>query len=83
MSFNSPFDSHPDICYDEDFAKLALNWLRVQVALGTDVYIGDPGRAYLPLTGPYIEYVYSYKLPESVEEQNHGLVNGSIYKLRT
>jgi predicted nicotinamide N-methyase len=49
--------------------------------MGTEVLIGDPGRAYLPLAGRCLELVHTYRLPDSVEEQNHGMVNGGVYRV--
>lgn len=46
------------------------------------MFIGDPGRAYLPRIGCILKLIHTYPLPPAVEEQNHGLVNGSVYSVR-
>lgn len=40
-----------DVCYEETMAGRMLAWLGRAAARGTDVLIGDPGRAYLPGRG--------------------------------
>ena len=40
-----------DLCYEADTAARVLAFLERQMTLGTDVLIGDPGRAYLPAAG--------------------------------
>lgn len=79
LNLAARLDIHADICYDAEFAAMALTWLQEQVRLGTQVLIGDPGRAYLPRTGHALTLLHTYRLPDAVEEENHGLVSGGVY----
>ncbi len=40
-----------DIAYERDMAARVFDWLYARMRSGTDVVIGDPGRAFLPKTG--------------------------------
>jgi predicted nicotinamide N-methyase len=40
-----------DVCYEETMARRMLAWLGRAADRGTQVLIGDPGRAYLPARG--------------------------------
>ena len=40
-----------DICYEQPMAERALRWLRRLAGRGSRVFLGDPGRAYLPGVG--------------------------------
>lgn len=79
----SRLHKYVDICYDAEFAAMALRWLQEQVSLGTQVLIGDPGRAYLPRTGHALTLLHTYRLPDAVEEENHGLVSGGVYAVNS
>jgi len=48
-----------DVCYEKPMSDRILPWLRALAAAGTEVWLGDPGRAYLPRDGlePLAEYV--------------------------
>lgn len=38
-----------DVCYDRVMSERVLPWLRAARARGADVYLGDPGRPYVPV----------------------------------
>ena len=40
-----------DVCYEAPMTGHILPWLRAMVAAGAEVWIADPGRAYLPRDG--------------------------------
>ena len=40
-----------DIAYERDMAARVFDWLYARMRSGTNVVIGDPGRAFLPKTG--------------------------------
>lgn len=40
-----------DVCYERPMAEAVFAWLRRCAAAGADVFMADPGRAYLPRTG--------------------------------
>jgi predicted nicotinamide N-methyase len=37
-----------DVCYDREMSDRVLPWLEAARAQGADVYLGDPGRPYVP-----------------------------------
>ncbi len=37
-----------DVCYDREMSDRVLPWLEAARAQGSDVYLGDPGRPYVP-----------------------------------
>jgi predicted nicotinamide N-methyase len=37
-----------DVFYDRDFAERLVPWFEALAVQGVDVFVGDPGRAYLP-----------------------------------
>ncbi len=50
-----------DVFYEKPFADRLLPWFSALKARGTDILIGDPGRAYLPSTG--LERLATYEVP--------------------
>ncbi|KNC86213.1 50S ribosomal protein L11 methyltransferase [Sphaeroforma arctica JP610] len=70
-----------DICYDDEFASLAIAWLKQLAARGVDVVLGDPGRPYLPRT-PDLHKIAEFDLSEAFIDENHGLSVGSLYRLK-
>lgn len=50
-----------DVFYEKPFADRLLPWFSTLKARGTDILIGDPGRAYLPSTG--LERLATYEVP--------------------
>lgn len=50
-----------DVFYEKPFADRLLPWFSTLKARGTDILIGDPGRAYLPRTG--LERLATYEVP--------------------
>ena len=40
-----------DVCYEAPMTGHILPWLRAMVAAGAEVWVADPGRAYLPREG--------------------------------
>lgn len=50
-----------DVFYDRSFAERLLPWFRALRAAGTEVLVGDPGRAYLPKTG--LTALATYEVP--------------------
>lgn len=50
-----------DVFYEKPFAERLLPWFSALKARGTDILIGDPGRAYLPGTG--LERLATYEVP--------------------
>jgi predicted nicotinamide N-methyase len=40
-----------DLCYEQDLAQRLMVWLQDQHDKGKAIFLGDPGRAYLPKSG--------------------------------
>lgn len=52
-----------DVCYQQAMATQLLRWLWLCIAEGKEVYIADPGRAYLPKEG--LKELARYEVPTS------------------
>ena len=54
-----------DVCYEKPMSDRILPWLRGLAARGAEVWLGDPGRAYLPTHG--LEPLAEYVVPTSLD----------------
>ena len=68
-----------DVCYEKPMADRVTAWLRGIAATGTLVLLGDPGRAYVPLSG--IERVAQYSVPTSLELEDREMRDTVIWRL--
>jgi predicted nicotinamide N-methyase len=68
-----------DVCYEAPMSQHILPWLR-RLALEAEVWVADPGRAYLPAEG--LEKLDSYEVPTSTELEDRTMRVTSIYRLR-
>lgn len=50
-----------DVFYDKAFATLLLPWFEALGTKGTTIFVGDPGRAYLPKSG--MQPLATYQVP--------------------
>lgn len=50
-----------DVCYEPVSSFRIMKWLRLCAHEGVDVYIGDPGRAYMPTDN--VEHLADYVVP--------------------
>ena len=50
-----------DVFYDKAFSARLLPWFSALAARGTQILVGDPGRAYLPKAG--LEKLATYEVP--------------------
>lgn len=50
-----------DVFYDADFAGRLVPWFENLAARGAEIFVGDPGRAYLPKSG--LEKLAVYEVP--------------------
>ncbi|WP_217574251.1 methyltransferase [Mesorhizobium sp. GbtcB19] len=57
-----------DVFYDKAFADRLLPWFAGLRARGTDILVGDPGRAYLPKTGLQSLAVYEVPVTRVLED---------------
>ncbi|MEQ2288479.1 hypothetical protein AMECASPLE_022960 [Ameca splendens] len=71
-----------DMFYDEALANRLYRWLdRCIETHGTKVLIGDPGRALFEGHDirRLLHHVAQYELPESVREENYGLISSHVW----
>ncbi|NGM22503.1 methyltransferase [Roseomonas stagni] len=54
-----------DVCYEAPMTAHILPWLRAMAAAGAEVWLADPGRAYLPRDG--LSPLGSFAVPTSLE----------------
>lgn len=54
-----------DVFYDNAFAGRLVPWFKTLAARGAEILVGDPGRAYLPKSGPEsgLEKLAVYEVP--------------------
>ena len=67
-----------DILYDRDIAPRVMRWLE---AVTVPVYVGDPGRDYLPQQG--LEVVAAYEIPTTRELEGVTLKRTRVFTLPT
>lgn len=68
-----------DVCYQRDMAARMTAWLRRAVAAGSEVWLADPGRAYLPERG--LAEIARYRVPTSLELEDRETRETVIYRL--
>jgi predicted nicotinamide N-methyase len=68
-----------DVCYEAPMTGHILPWLRAMVAAGAEVWIADPGRAYLPREG--MEVIAAMTVPTTLELENTLTRPVTIYRL--
>jgi predicted nicotinamide N-methyase len=68
-----------DVCYDPKFAEKVIVWLRRIASAGIQVFIGDPGRGYLPDNG--LVTVATYRAPADVDLSGKFLRDTRVFKL--
>lgn len=67
-----------DVCYEAPMTEHIMPWLR-SMALDAEVWLADPGRAYLPGTG--LHEFASYRVPTSVELEDRTERDVTLYGL--
>ena len=67
-----------DVCYEAPMAGHILPWLR-RAARHADVWIADPGRAYLPHTG--LERLAQHEVPTTLELEDRLSRTTTLYRL--
>ncbi|XP_051548479.1 electron transfer flavoprotein beta subunit lysine methyltransferase isoform X2 [Myxocyprinus asiaticus] len=71
-----------DMFYDEDLADSLHKWLNTCIVThGTQVLIGDPGRAQFESHGirRLLHQLAHFELPDSVKEENYGLTSSTVW----
>ena len=67
-----------DVCYEAPMTRYILPWLR-QMAAACEVWVADPGRAYLP--GDGLTRLGEYQVPTSLELEDRTLRPTRLYRL--
>ncbi len=57
-----------DVCYEAPMTRHILPWLR-RMAAGADVWVADPGRAYVPREN--MTEIARYTVPTTMELEDH------------
>jgi predicted nicotinamide N-methyase len=70
-----------DVCYEAPMTRHILPWLQRMAAEGADIWLADPGRAYLPPDG--LVEIAAYAVPTSLELEDHTLRQTVLYRLKT
>ena len=65
-----------DVSYEGPMAERMTAWLRAAAANGTRVFVGDPGRAYLP---DGLERIATYRVRTSREIEESDSTDASVY----
>jgi predicted nicotinamide N-methyase len=68
-----------DVCYEAPMTRHILPWLRT-LAAEAEVWVADPGRAYLP--GQGLETLAVYDVPTTIELEDRTLRRTTLYRLR-
>ncbi|WP_206930235.1 class I SAM-dependent methyltransferase [Roseococcus thiosulfatophilus] len=68
-----------DVCYEAPMTAHILPWLRAMAAAGIEVWLADPGRAYLPREG--LEPLSRHAVPTSLELEDRTLREVTIARL--
>ncbi|MBB3897484.1 class I SAM-dependent methyltransferase [Roseococcus suduntuyensis] len=68
-----------DVCYEAPMTAHILPWLRAMAAAGVEVWLADPGRAYLPREG--LEPLSRHAVPTSLELEDRTLREVTIARL--
>lgn len=67
-----------DVCYESPMTEHIMPWLR-RMAMTCEVWIADPGRAYLPTHG--LALLGEYAVPTSLELEDRILRTTRLYRL--
>lgn len=68
-----------DVCYEAPMAERVIDWLRSLAAGGAQVFMGDPGRSYLPKSG--LERVISYAVKTTRELEDTDVRNAIVWRV--
>ncbi|XP_051175987.1 electron transfer flavoprotein beta subunit lysine methyltransferase-like [Leptopilina boulardi] len=70
-----------DLLYDEKIAEKLIPWLERSLKVGSQIYLGDPGRH--PLTEDLkkrMSPICKYALPENVKRENYGFDTATVWR---
>ena len=63
-----------DVCYEAPMTRHILPWLRAMAAAGAEVWLADPGRAYVPRDGMAELARVEVPVTRELEDRDHRLV---------
>jgi predicted nicotinamide N-methyase len=63
-----------DVCYEAPMTRHILPWLRAMAAAGAEVWLADPGRAYVPRDGMVELARFDVPVTRELEDRDHRLV---------
>lgn len=66
-----------DMCYERPLAEKLMAWLK---NAGTDVLLGDPGRAYFPKTG--LVQLATYSVPTTRELEDREIRQTGVWRMQ-
>jgi predicted nicotinamide N-methyase len=69
-----------DLFYEKTLAIRCLTWLRQAQEHGAKVFIGDPGRSYLPTD--QLEKLAEYNVPVTRDLEDAEIKKTSVWQLR-
>jgi predicted nicotinamide N-methyase len=70
-----------DICYEQDLALRVTDWLFALSCRGATVFIGDPGRTYLPKDR--LEKVAAYEVPVTRTLEDADIKKSGVWRFRS
>ncbi len=69
-----------DLFYEKSLAERCLAWLRLAQAAGARIYIGDPGRSYLPKD--QLEKLSEYNVPVTRDLEDAEIKRTAVWQLK-
>lgn len=69
-----------DLFYEKSLAALCLAWLRQAQGRGTRIFIGDPGRSYLPRD--QLEKLAEYNVPVTRDLEDAEIKRTAVWQLK-
>ncbi|NMG38119.1 methyltransferase [Chelativorans sp. ZYF759] len=70
-----------DVFYDRDLAGRLMPWFSALAAGGAIILVGDPGRAYLPISG--LERLATYTVPVTRALEDAEVKTTSVWRIAT
>ena len=68
-----------DVCYQQMMATSVMRWLRLCAEEGVEIYMADPGRAYVPENG--LSLVETYRVPTSKDIEDSDMRVVKVWRL--
>jgi predicted nicotinamide N-methyase len=69
-----------DVFYSREMAERMMSYLRRAAAGGAEVLVGDPGRAYLPVSG--LRKVAAYEVPVVATLEDAAIKHTTVWEIR-